>query len=249
MKKAIISIFFILFLSLLSFGQDKAISINIPFDNEKMLSFDGINRIFKIKTNIDGIIVSVESTNKSNYIDTEVIIDGERMNIKSKNRVLPINEILVKDDGIWVRGGPKSVYTKGGDNYLHVFVDYSSDVLYEFDELKLIKLSEKSVTEIFKAIPSKFSAITYFKNISRVDYRFDGNTNRKFEYVKYNCKYNVSYYYMDDKITPDIEIFGENLYSCDVKKNVINYFILRSADGFLAELLFPLIFLADPFSP
>ena len=248
MNNIICNVFFTFFLMSFCFGQEKTIFINIPFDNDKMFSFDGQIRVFKIKTNNDGIIISVESTNKPNYISTEVTIDREKIIIKSKNRILAINEILIKNEEIWVRGGPRSIYTKDIENYLHITICDSPDILYEHEELKLTKSSEKSLAEVYKIIPSKYFSIIYCNNFSKIDYRFSGNTNRKYEYSNIGSKYFVTYYYGDDKIIPDIEIYGDSLYSHDVRKNVINYFVLQSADIFLAELLFPSIFLKNPFN-
>jgi hypothetical protein len=76
-------------------------------------------------------------------------------------------------------------------------------------------------------------------------YRFKDNVNVKYDFKIKEGKISITYYAdRDIEYYPDIEITGYSLYSSDMVVNVINYYILTDSVG---TLLFPLLFLENPF--
>jgi hypothetical protein len=246
MNKAILLIIFLSF-SISSFCQEKVIELHIPNSIIYRHGNDNIN-IYRIRTNNDGYVSRVESLNVHDYSSTEVSFEVGRITLKARERGLAINEILVREGGIFVRGVPTSIYTKDSVDFSYISIHENQDIIFEHEELKLIKLSEKSLDTIFKINPSRFTSITYFNNMSLFDYRFKNNTMNKFVYNGNDNGYSVTYHYLDDEYSPDVRIYGDNLYTSDIRKNVINFFILSSAEVLLARFLFPTIFLEHPFS-
>jgi hypothetical protein len=246
MNKTIFSILFFLLFSIFSFCQEKVIEIHIPNGIRSRHGNDNID-IYKIITNNDGYVSRVESPNVHDYSATEVNFETGRVTLNAKERGLAINEILIREEGIWVRGVPTSIYTKDGADFSYISIPENQDIIYEHEELKLIKISEKSLETIFRINPSRFTAVTYFDNMSLLDYRFKNNTMNKFVYKGNDNGYSITYHYMDDEYWPDVRVYGDNFFSSDTRKNVINFFILLSADNLLAQLIFPTIFLEHPF--
>jgi len=231
----------------LSFSQEKIMDIHIL--NLICMGKGGDDEItvFRIKTNNDGFICSIEPINNPTLYTPIINIEKDRITINSNDDwIYAINEILIRDKEILVRGGEKSIYTKDGGKFLPISINNTTNILYEHDEIKLILQNENSLEELFKVNPSRFSCLTYVDNILISDYRFKKNTMNRFEYTALPDRYLVTYFYIDDVYSPPIEIRGDNLYTHDIQKNVINYFILQSTFELLSDILFPFIFLETP---
>jgi len=241
------NIFLLLFISIYSFSQEKTVFIYIP--NSISKGGNDETTIYKIKTNMDGIVSSIEAINNQYANTPEIIIDENKITIRSTNNwVYAINEILFHDEEILVRGEEKSIYTKTGNNYTNIYINTAPDIIYEHEEIKLIKKNESSLEEIFKIDPSKFSGITYSNNVSISDYRFKNNIMFRFEYRILSDGISITYYYIGGAIySVDIKIEGDSLYTNCLTTNVTNYFILKSARDIIATIFFPLVFLENPF--
>jgi hypothetical protein len=227
------------------FCQVKIISVAIPPEILRVSDDDELI-YFEIKTNEDGIINAVESVNGYGFISPTIIITDDRITIDSEDEIYAINEILLLNNEIRVRGGSRSVYTRN-DDYLHITLGDDEDIIYEHDELRMKKLSDKSLVEEFTVNPSRYSGIVYADKVLKVDYRFRNNTMMTFEYRNEVDRTIVAYSDMRDKYSREIGIYGDSLYNQSTTTNVINYFILLSVHSFLAEILSPMIFLEDPF--
>ena len=196
---------------------------------------------YKIVTGSDGIIKSITVNNRPDFKPPEIVRDGNRITLSEG----VLTDIIWERNIVYIRGGKGSIYTKN-DAYRKVTVNPRPGVLYEHEELRLDKLSDKSVEEVFRNNPSNFSALVYKDNTLYDDYKFKGNTDFKYEFKRKGNIISVTYYYDDTKYSPDIEISGDNIYSFDMPVNVINYYILTGF-GILPPFLFPILFLENPF--
>jgi hypothetical protein len=227
-------------------GIEKSFIVSVPNMNFYDSS-DDVNVIYRINTNEDGIIDSIVSLNNKEYNPPKIIISDKRITITSDVRRYAIEEIIITGNKILVRGGPKSIYTRDDSGFLDIVIDPMLNIIYENDEVKLVKTSEYSVEELYKIEYSRYMSNIYSDNILRVDYRFRGNTIEVLEYKKDGNDISITYQYMDDKYKPDIKISGDSLYSPNNLRNALNYFILLSTNNLLAKILFPTIFLQNPF--
>jgi hypothetical protein len=252
------TIFFILFslFPISSFCQEKIIEVHVPdgIGSKHGIDDDKIT-IYRITINNDGYISRVESPNNRDYSTGEVNFEDDRITLKranNDNESLAVNEILIKEGEILLRGGPRSIYTKNGEDFSSISVYENQDIIFEGEEIKLVKLSEKALETVFKVDMSNFSALTYFDNRSFSDFRFRNNTQWRYEYNGSDNGYTVSYYrmafYMGEPAAYNIKVYGDNLFTSSNQKNVINYFIISSIYHILADFLFPTIFLEQPFS-
>jgi hypothetical protein len=227
------------------FCQEKIVNVLIPPEILRV-SYDDELMVFEIRTNEDGLINTIDAINGFGFVAPAIIIGEGRITISSEEEIYAINDILLSHNEIYVRGGSGSVYTRN-DDYLPITIGNDEKTIYEHDEMRMEKPSEKSLIEVFKVDRSRYSAVVYADNILRVDYIFQNNTMRTHEYRSDNGRTIVAYSDMQDKYPRVIEIYGDKLYNHNKTANIVNYFILLSVHPFLARMLSPMIFLEDPF--
>ncbi|MDR1106022.1 MAG: hypothetical protein LBL44_06670 [Treponema sp.] len=204
--------------------------------------------IYRITTNEQGIINSITAVNNSEYIVPEIIVCDRKITISSDRRVYSINQIEIDEECLYVKGGGRSIFTRDGNQAMPVSITPTANVIYEHDEIRLEKKSDKSLEETFKINPSRFSGISFFETISIVDCRYKNNPQNKYTYEKRNGAVFVTYYRMMDEFeeySDRIKIEG-NIHCDSMKTNIINYFIVYSVYSLAARILFPFFFLENP---
>jgi hypothetical protein len=205
--------------------------------------------IYRIMTNEQGIINSITAVNNSDYIVPKIIICDRKITISSDRRVYSINQIEIDEEYLYVRGGEKSIFTRHGNQAMAILITPIANVIYEHDEIRLERKTDKSLEEIFKINPSRFSGISFSETTSIVDYRYKNNPQNKYTYEKGNGAILVTYYRMMDEFeeySDRIRIEG-NIYCDSMKTNIINYFIVYSVYSLAARILFPSLFIENPY--
>jgi hypothetical protein len=231
----------------ISYGQSKTIDVYVPTVISKTSSNEDII-IYRIRTNETGIINSITTINDDKYIIPEIIGKDNEIRIWSDRKTYSINIIKIDNSSLYVKGGERSIYTRNGNQFMEIKIQPDNHVIYEHDEVFLTKESNNVLKNNFKINPSKFFGYNYSNNTLIVDYRYINNPNYKYVYENKNNAIFVTYFYnMDEYIaySPKIEVRG-NIYSVEMKINIINYFIVTSVDNLLSSILFPLFFLENP---
>ncbi|QQO11008.1 hypothetical protein [Breznakiella homolactica] len=233
-----------------SFSQSKTVDIFIPHNIVKGNYSDEIGK-YRILTNEAGIITSITVENDEFFVNPEITVGADEIQIWSDKTIYAINTIKLDDTSIYVRGGERSIYTKDNNQFMEIKIHPDTFTIYEHEEIILTEGSNTTLESHFKVNPSKFSGCNYTNNTLIINYRRANNPNFKFEYEEDNGVIYVTYFYnMDEFIeySSKIEIHG-NIYSTETKTNVINYFIVASVYSLLADILFPTLFIENPIVP
>jgi hypothetical protein len=244
------AVFFLFLLeSLFVYGQARSLDIHIP--NSISRGGDNQTVVYRITTNEQGIINSIRALNDKDYIVPEIIVSDRIITISSDRRVYSIKQIEIDEKCLYVKGGERSIFTQDGNQSTTIFITPAENVIYEHDEVRLEIKSDKFLEEIFKINPSRFSGISFSENTSIIDYRYKNNPQNKFIYENRDGIIFMTYYRMMggefEEYRSRIKIEG-SIYCDSIKTNIINYFIVYSAHTWAASMLFPLIFLDNPFS-
>jgi hypothetical protein len=249
MKQLLCIIIALLFVVNISYTQTKTIDVYVPnVISQSSSNLDII--IYRIHTDETGIINSITSMNDDTYIIPEIINADNNIRIWSNQKKYAINYIKTDNTTLYVKGGERSIYTRNGDQFMEIKIQPDNYIIYEHDEILLIKESDNVLENHFKINPSKYFGYNYSNNTLIVDYRYINNPNYKYVYEKNSGVIFVTYSYMMDEYiaySPKIEIHGK-IYSDEMKVNIINYFIITSVSNLLSSVLFPLFFLENPVS-
>ena len=268
MAKKIVPAWFLFFLSLLHIyaletdnfnfyteeinaDQLKTIEITVP-DLRSKGTMPGLG-VYVVKIGSDGIIRSVVLKSTAipdftgNSYHSSIFRNGNLINIASSNQVSQINNIKWDND-LYVRGetGPYRLRTGG---FTQIKVQQENNVIYESPYIKLLRISSNSLKEINQR---GGMALSFSNNTTEAS--LSDAVEWKIEYRSMPGEIIAVYYDMSmggaDEYPPVTIKFIDNvkLYSQNKIINVINNFILYNAASHLQEVLFPLLFLDNPFS-
>jgi hypothetical protein len=206
--------------------------------------------IYRITTNEQGIINSITAVNNSDYIVPEIIVDNNKITISSNRTAYAIDQIEIGENCLYVTGDkvPASIFKRDENQGTYILITPAANVIYEHDEVRLEKRSDKSLEQIFKINPSRFRGVSFSENTSIIDYRYKNNPQNKYVYIKRGGAIFMTYYRMTDEFEEyrdRIKIEG-NIYCDSQKINIINYFIVYSVYSLVADILFPFLFLENP---
>ncbi|MDR1971010.1 MAG: hypothetical protein LBQ46_03725 [Treponema sp.] len=230
-----------------SYTQSKTVDVYVP-NNLTKHSFDESITIYRIKTNEFGIINSITSINNDEFIIPEITVGEDEIRIWSDRDVYAINIMNIENSSLYVKGGERSIYTRNGNQFMEIKIQPDSKTIFEHDEIFLTKGENNVLQDHFKINPSNFFGYNYSDNTLIIDYRYADNPNFKYVYERKGNTILVTYFYnMGEFIEypSKIEIHG-NIYSSEMKVNIINYFITTGVRSLLSGILFPLFFLENP---
>jgi len=203
---------------------------------------------YTIKIGNDGIIRSIVlmiGDDNSRFLN--VFRRNNSLNIISYEQRPFINNIEW-DNNIYVRGLAGTFFLQDG-SFTRVNVSPNANVIYEAPIIELLKTTSNSIKEINRL---GGMAVAYSDNITTVSF-----SNNLFSKVLYKLTKEeiIGVYYGgpdgEDEYTPPIKIINKSnikLHSKEYVINIINYFILQSFSSSVRNILFPLLFLENPFS-
>lgn len=230
-----------------SYAQLKTVDVYVS-NNIYKNSYDENITIYRIQTNESGVINSITSINDDEFVIPEIAVSNDEIRIWSDYKVYSINIIKIGNSSLYVKGGERSIYTGNGNQFMEIKIQPDNNTLYEHDDLFLTEDDNNGLQTHFKINPSKFFGYNYSNNTLIVDYRYADNPNYKYVYERQGKNIFVTYFYnMDEFIeySPKMEIYGD-IYSGEMKVNIINYFIMAAVSNLLSSILFPLFFLENP---
>ena len=180
------------------------------------------------------------------------------MNIFRKNNLLnilsyeqkPLINNIKWDNNIYVKGSAGTYYSKD-DSFTIINVNPRTNVIYEELSIELIKTSNDSLKEINQ---KGGMAVAYSNNVTEVTFSDYLDSKIVYKFIPEDI---IGIYYGGiegrDEYHPPIRIIKDSntmLYSKNYIINTLNYLILGGCSVFteLRNVLFPLLFLENPFT-
>jgi hypothetical protein len=206
--------------------------------------------IYTLGIGEDGIIRSITSTNEYHeycYIRR----DNNSLNIKTSEE----NPFIT-----YIKWDNNTIYTKAEygryaeNNFAEIKVKPENQIIFASLTKKMQRINALSLKEESKKANGSVST-SVFSNDSTINDYMKGEHDWKFEYTKNRGFINAAYFFNMEKeyylkYEPDVKIIMNDvsLHSKDETINVINYLILENFYIRLVQILFPIIFLENPFS-
>jgi hypothetical protein len=226
-------------------NQLKTIEIVLPYVSKHGDSSREYHYVIKIGN--DGIIRSIVQANDNSRF-AYIYRKNNLLNIRAYDQRPFINNIKWDNNNVYVRG--ITAYNPANDEFVLMRVNLPNNVIFESYIIKLLKTSNATLKEINSY---GGQALSYSNNVTE---SFYSSLDSRIIY-KYMTNEIIGIYYGgmegEDIYSPPIRIINDGnikLYSENQAINVINYQILNSCSGYsmLANVLFPLLFLENPFA-